>query len=443
MNKNKIIFLAAIWIVLLLIFIIFILMRMERTTTVSQDSLTIWTVWHSPEQFKSVSEQYALDTGRVLGIEHKDFESYSDYKEALLLELAIDDGPDIFMLNNSERILLSERISGILPEYIAPEDFRKSFLSPFSEELIDTEKVDGKNIDYVLWVPAWFETLGLFYDRRSFVGQDLETWAWVGEAIEDIKDKNSSITPLWIGHWSSVLYSWDIFAQFLINNNTRSLIWMDPSAVKRALWTYKFYSDSDGENNYAAISKELEENAMNNISLFSSWDIKMLVWFPSILAEIKKSGFSKNFLSAEPFPKTSTTDNKLIVNYNFFVINEESDEYDAASRFLAYLSSQQWAETYYDNFTQRLPAHSLITQKLNQKFDPDFNISYKDVLKDQIEFVSFDKWIVREFDEKIPSILNLEDQRDAEKLIFRLSDSINCKQNTYMWDTASNPNCKK
>ena len=418
-------------------------MRSESEKVVQRDGLTIWTIWHDPADFRSVVDQYQWDTGRVLNYSHRDFESYDDYKETLMLELANDDGPDIFMLNNSEPLLLIDRIVWIQPSYINPENFRKNYLAPFPEELIDSVEDDGKKIDYLLWVPAGFEILGLYYDRRSFVGQNLDTWAWVWEAIQDIKDVNSDITPIWIWGGTSVYDSQDIFTQFLVNSWSRWILDVDTTDIRRALANYKNYADEDGANNYNEIDEELRQFWKDNISLFSTWEIKMLVWYPSLIEKIKASGFSKNFLSAEPFPKSTSLDNKLLLNYDYFVINEETEAYDGASSFLAYLTTDAWAIAYYDVFTWKLPSHGLLENNLDQKFDNDFNITYKDILRDQIELVSYNKWIKTLFDSQIPQILDIEDIISASSTFSRLQSNINCKIQTISTDNASNPNCKK
>ena len=424
-------------------FIIFSLMRADSKEVVKRDGLEIWTLWHDPADFASVIAEYQSDTATTLTYTHRDFESYADYKETLMLELANDDGPDIFMLNNSEPLLLGDRIAWIEPSYITPETFRKTYLSPFPEELIDTVEDDGEKIDYLLWVPAGFEVLGLYYDRRSFIGQDLKTWSWVEEAIKDIKSKNENITPIGIWGGTSVLDSQDIFAQFLINNDSRGILDLDDATIRRALSTYKNYANDDGINDYDEVSEELAPSWKNNISLFSSWDIKMLVWFPSIIEKIKDSGFSKNFLSAEPFPKSTSLDNKLLLNYDYFVINSETDSYDWAASFLGYLTTDAWAEAYYDIFTKKLPSHSLIEEKLDQKFDSEFNITYKNILRDQIELVTYNKWLKNIFDTEVRQILDQKDIITAWALVSKLQLTIKCKIQTLSWENDTNPNCNK
>ncbi len=443
MNKNKLVFLWILGVVWLLIFIVFLLMRSESQEVVKRDGLEIWTLWHNPSSFASVVENYQADTWTILNYSHRDFESYADYKETLMLELITDDGPDIFMLNNSEPLLLADRIAWIDPSYIGPETFRKSYLSPFPEELIDSIDNDGERIDYLLWVPVGFEVLGLYYDRRSFVWQDLKSWAWVAEAIKDLKEINDDITPIGIWAGTSVIDSQDIFTQFLVNNGSRWILDLDSATIRRALSTYKAYANDDGNNDYDEVSEELASTWKNNISLFSEWEIKMLVGYPSLIEKIKNSGFSKNFLSAEPFPKSTSLDNKLLLNYDYFVINNETDSLSWASNFLAYLTTDAWAEAYYDTFTQKLPSHSLLQNRLDQKFDTEFNITYKNILKDQIELVSYNKGLKNLFDTDIAQILDQKEIGIATTLIEKLQTTINCKIQTLNGDNDTNPNCNK
>jgi len=443
MNKNKLIFLWILGVIWFLIFLVFLIIRSDAKEEVRRDGLDIWTLWHTPSDFASFIEQYQFDTWVSLNYSQRNFESYDDYKDALLLELVNDDGPDVFMLNNSEPLLLIDRIAWIEPSYINPEEFRKNYLSPFPEELIDSVEDDGQKIDYLLWVPAGFEVLGLYYDRRSFVGQDLKTWSWVSEAIKDIKEVNDDITPIWIWAGVSVYDSQDIFSQFLVNSGSRWILDLDTSTMRSALATYKNYANDDWDNDYNEVAEELTPLWKNNISLFSTWNIKMLVGYPSIINKIADSGFSKNFLSAEPFPKSTSLDDKLLLNYNFFVINSETDSYNGAASLLSYMTTNNWADAYYDVFTGKLPSHGLIEDRLDQKFHPDFNISYKNVLRDQIELVTYNKWIKNIFDAEMPHILDMEDVISAGLLMSKLQANINCKIQTLNWDNDINPNCKK
>jgi hypothetical protein len=166
----------------------------------------------------------------------------------------------------------------------------------------------------------------------------------------------------------------------------------------------------------------------------------MLIWYPSMIGKIDQSWFSKNFLSAEPFPKLVWTDDKLLLNYNYFVIDKESSYIDAASLFLAYLSSDEGVGDYYEKFTERIPAHAILKSSLDKKINEKFNITYKDFLRDGAELVSYNKWLTQQFDILVPQALDTDDSSvDKIEVLF---DYLSCKRTNISNDSFWSLNCK-
>lgn len=444
MNKNKLFLLIGVWILTFAIWAIFLILKTGGSKATVSADLSIWTIWHDTAKFQEFVNEYNEDMWVKAKFSHTNFESYNDYQIALLYELATGTWPDIFMLNNSESLFLEDKIAAIDPSAIQAEEFRKNFLSPFSDELVASVENPEKpwtSVDVLIWVPAGFETLGLFYDRRSFIGQDLDTWSGLAEAIKDLKERNSRTIPLGIGHGSSVFSSADIFTQFLINNESRWVNDLESSTIKNAVANYQQYGDISWINGYNSIVSRLETLWKNNIALFSTGEIKMLIGFPSIIKEIKESGFSKSFLSAEPFPKSTSADDKILVNYNYFVINNDSTRKPQANSFLGYLADSEWAEEYYEHFTDKIPSHALLTDNLDQKFDLDFNISYKDLLRDKVELVSYDKWFINKYDSFVENAL--DDMKNATDKIITLQAQLNCTLLNLNGTNTNKPNCQK
>jgi ABC-type glycerol-3-phosphate transport system substrate-binding protein len=118
----------------------------------------------------------------------------------------------------------------------------------------------------------------------------------------------------------------------------------------------------------------------------------MLIGYPSMIEEIKESGFSQSFLSAAPFPKSLGENDRISIDYNYFVINKTTQNIKEASTFLSYLVSDEGADDYYDIFTSRIPAdETILNSKLESKIDEKFNVVYQNFLRNGTILVSYDR----------------------------------------------------
>ena len=188
--------------------------------------------------------------------------------------------------------------------------------------------------------------------------------------------------------------------------------------LKQSLANYFLYWDTTWYNAYNSRFLELTNLWQNSLDLFSKWETFMVIWYPRTLQLIKEKWFSKNFLLVSDFPHYFSWEWKTLLNYNYFVINKDTKNYDLATSFLSYLSTDTWASEYFKNFPYYLPAMlSLESDLLQTKVDPDFNIVLWDFLNDDYLLSSFDKWIKNIYDKDIVNILDNTSfyERDFEK----------------------------
>ena len=441
MNKNKIILAVIAWVVGFLVIIILMILSMNSDTQVkTANTLQVWTVGHEPEKFSALLKEYAEDvpTQSKTTFSHINFESFSDYQQALMYALANDEWPDIFMLSNSEQMFLQNATAWIAPSYVSPATFRKDYFPIFSE-LIATDIDEDKNeTEYLSGVPAGFEVLWLYYDKRMYLWKNLNTWTNVGNAISDLKSKNSSSTPLALGDGTSVVNSSDILTQFMVHAWAWAAWDLQWSELRSVFADYQRYGGANGINGY---KKNLETSEpKNSLNLFSEWDVSMIIGYPSTIKTIKNYGYSQNALEVTAYPKTLGAEDQLAARYNYFVIGRDSSYLDSASTFLAYLTTSEWAEEYYEQFTSVIPAKLEFVESLNErKIDPDYNVTPYDFLRDGMSFVSFDKWISSEFDARVPYIL--DDENGAFEEYQKLQMLINCKIWKIGTKTANNTSC--
>ena len=429
MNKNKLIFAIIWW--LLLALILFVVASMNNTTswvkkTNKAADFSVWMIWNSEESWKKVIENFKKVNSDYKNKEIKVevFKNYDDYNLALTLAIASDKAPDVFVLNNNEKdSIFSNKVLWLDPKKLNPNDFRKKYKWVFADDLILSSWEKDQKVEFLKWIPVWYETLWIFYNRRYVKDSELKSISSLNNVIANLKDRHPNLIPIWIWNWSTVYNVADIITQFfMLENWVISINDVSWSKKKESLATYLLYWDLGGYNAYNSRYNELNKLWKTSLDLFSEWETFMVVWYPSMIDIIWEKWFSKNFLQASAFPHYFSWDWKTLVNYDYFVINKDSKNKDLAYTFLNYLSTNVWAENYLSNFTYLLPSLlSLESDKLEEKISDKFNVVLWDFYNDEYELSSFDKWVKSIYDKNIVKVLdntsNYENEFDKLKSI--------------------------
>ena len=414
MNKNKLIF-AVIWAILLglILFMVASLNKggWNKNKATTPSDFTIWMVWDNLEwaqnvvnNFKAVNTEYSKKNIKI-----ESFPSYEDYSLSLISAIASWKAPDVFVLNNNEKeSVFTNQIIWIDPTFLNPNDFRKKYKWVFADDLILTTWDWEEKQEFLKWVPVWYESLWIFYNRRYIKASELWSLSALNNVVAKLKDKKPNLIPIWIGNWSTVINAEDIATQFfMLENDVSSLSDVSWTKLKQSLATYFLFWDINWYNGYDSRFTELSKLWQNSVDLFSKWETFMVVGYPRLLKVIEKKWFSKNFLQAVPFPHYFSWNGKTLVNYDYFVINKDTKNYDLANAFLLYLSWDIWAQDYLKEFPYYLPALlSLESDKLEDKVSDKYNVILWDFFNSDYELSSFDKWIKSLYDKNIISILD-------------------------------------
>jgi ABC-type glycerol-3-phosphate transport system substrate-binding protein len=441
MNKNKIIF-AVLW-VLVLIAIIYIVMLINGSTKLAQQpnktttgTFNIWIVEDEKEKFNELINLFKQKNKAFAGINFvvESFSNYEEYFYTLQSAIIAGKAPDIFVLNNNEKTIFEEQISGLDPTLINPQNFRKDFKQFFWDDLIRTTKIQNPEdkkeqvVEFLAWVPVWYETLWIFYNRRYVESKDVSSWSVIASATKSIKERNSDVIPIALGNGSTVPYSSDILTQFFMLNGINTINETDGNKMKEWLSTYLSYGDTEGENAYNAKLMELVNSWKNGLDLFSKDEVAMIIWYPRMIKDINEKGFKKTFLLASPFPHYYISDGKSLVNYNYFVVNKNTKNFPLATTFLSYLASEEWENAYLNAYPYYLPALVKLEEKrLGEKISPNFNIVLKDFYNPDFIFSSFDKWLKVLYDTEVSNIL--DDTSNAINSFDTFKNILLCKYN--------------
>ncbi len=442
MNKNKLIFGIIWWLIVALILFIVASMNQNTTSNKTQSwktEFTIWMIWNSDESWKKVVENFKKVNEKYKNTEMniEVFKDYDDYNFALMTAIAADKTPDIFVLNNNEKKSLFENQAlWIDPKIINPNDFRKKYKWVFSDDLILAAWEKDQEVEFLKWIPVWYETLWIFYNRRYVKDSELQSLSALNNVVANLKQKHPNLIPIWIWNGSTVYNSADIMTQFFMLENGISWIWdISWNKEKQSLATYLLYWDRDWYNSYDSRFNELSKLWQTSLDLFSKWETFMVVGYPSMINIIWEKWFSKNFLQASPFPHYFSWDGKTLVNYDYFVINKNTKNKDLSFNFLRYLTTDIWAEDFLNNFKYYLPSLlSLESDKLEAKISDNYNITLWDFFNNDYELSSFNKGVKSIYDSDIVGIL--DNPTNYENEFNRLKSKVLC--NAKKIDTLKN-----
>lgn len=377
--------------------------------------------------FKEINPGYA---SKVVTI--NSFDDWQTYTNALSSAIFAGQAPDVFILNNSETSVFENQILWIDPWVISPNEFRLQFHPVFWDDLIVSDSEDS-TVEFLKWVPAWYEALGVFYNRKYFLRpSEMETWSDFSKEVQNIAQRYSNIIPIALGNGVGITRASEIISALMVLEWKRSLVTTDSTDSRQVLGMYNWFGQRDGDNRYNILSAPFVSD--NDIDFFTQWDTAAMVWYPRDLLAIENIGYQKSFLFATPFPRYAGSENMTSINYNYFAVNKDALFPNMAWAFLSYLATSEWQQKYIDTFPYYLsPDVDVGINMSEKKILPNYNIVYKNFVSEDSQLVSYDLWNKNMYDISIPNILDMESWYDQS--FNELSSYITCsstKQNTLL-----------
>lgn len=469
MASRKIIFFVVVGIsaILIILGIISIANKEGKIKDNKLTSLSIWVVWGTTEDYWKVFSGFngidPIYKETVLDI--RVFPNYSSYRDILLSTLADGNGPDIFMIEGGGDDVLSQKSVAVPEPYISLVDFEKRFEDIFLTLL--STVWEGKEMKKtLLWVPLWYETLWLFYNK-AFFSTLPKTWNEI-----DLLYTNA----LWyfpVNIWLWPRYTpdaTDIIAYFLLKNNvsqTKDLlsggtaleeylefgsqelrIASDVVPIEGA--TLEEWFDSV-ENvlsdtlpkNLKSLKDEYDSTGYSTIDSFIRGKIGMIVWFPSIIREIEKSekrawpDAISSLVLTERLPQDSLSKWRTnIARYRYLAISAKSQNQMAWADFLNYLLQEKTLATMADAFPYLISPDRSISQSQWQK---GFSTVFARAKLDAFIPLSwetlaiFNYWLKSEYEKIFEDSIDRTEKIDISNILSRIKDAVECKIESTIW----------
>ncbi len=431
MNNKKIIFIVFLWVIALIVIILaFLLVKNTENNQreiITSSDFRIWILEDSKYDFNIFLDKFKKDTNNThLSISVETFSNYEEYSKILASAIIQWKAPDLYMLNNNEKSIFLENAIWIDPNVISPNELRTYFYPFFWDDLIYSFGEGEERTEFIIWVPFWYETLWLYFNmQRVNDVKKLRSFPEIKSLIYDFNKKRPDLVALWIWKWTTVVNSEHIITQFLMAENIYNIHNIGSIAIRNTFSEYFAYNS--WKNWYTKINDLLLKQWKTNVDAFIDWDIAMIFGFPRLLSYIDEKWFPKRLLRVVNFPDFINESSKL-VNYNYFVLNKNSENKQIATELLKYIFSEQWQKAYIDVFRHYLPARiSLYSSIKDRLIHDDFHIKQKHFFNPEANYSSFDKWLKTEFDASIITILDSEEwylQR-----VNNFLDTLKCRTN--------------
>ncbi len=377
---------------------------------VPEHELVVWNLYEDEdvyqEQFSKFTKEYPM-----VKIKYQSFPDAKEYKNALIKQLALGNGPDIFAMpygwveENIALLAPAPITTGAAGEQILtvdPEVYRELFHQAISEVLIRT--VDG--VERVFGVALYLDTLALYYNGKALNGAIPEKYSpaasWTEMRADAAKmtkrDSESGAvirSGIALGSGKSIRYAPDIISLLFVQYGAsiydeamrKSILAASQDSTpsqstetpaKEAFKLYTSFTDK-GARNYSW-DEEMAADDTAELGAFLRGDIAMLFGYSDLTNELEAA--RKTLREAGENGLIDTTeirhakapqlvsDNNYqwpdisnIASFNGFFVAAQSEHRASAWALILQLADTDSARTYAEK-TERPPARRDITEEV-------------------------------------------------------------------------------
>ena len=356
-------------------------------------------------------------------------------------------GPDIFMVWAGTDSVLESKIEPIPSDVLDFSDFEKQYDDIFLPLIVSS---GSKNTfqKYLYWVPLWFETMGIYYNK-NLVRDIPKTWNDLDILYTNGIGQDVLVSNLWVGPRYTSNAS-DIIGLFLWKSGITDALKLGWGG-EREIQNYLNYKDiaipRDSDDIYSPIvtlsgkRESMDQDKETTLDMFMRGDIAMIFGYPSLVTELEKSdkrvwvSSKSSLILTEKLPLTSPTEpRKNIAKFDFFAISKTSKEPISAVRFLEYLMTTDAQKRFLQNNSTLISAQREFWDA--QEDTPISDILSRTQMKSFIpdideELFVFSYWLKSEFDTFLSDTIDRTDNIDINNIWTRLSRFISCSIDTF------------
>ena len=346
MSKKEILLIV---IVVAIVAGVLIVVGMMKSPKCRPVSLEIWGVYDEPEITNEFIAEYKKANKCVSNIVYKQ-KAFIDYEKELINALAIDKGPDIWMMHNTWLPKYKDKIIELPEELFSYANFRQAFVDVAIQDLTENNKIYG--------IPLYVDTLTLFYNKNFFnsagISSPPETWEELIADLDKLTQKNQwggiERAGAAIGTAENINRASDILALLMLQNGTKMVSDDKKSAVfdesiilkgesyypgKDAL---RFYTDFSGPNKRAYT---WNRQMPYSVDAFADAKAAMMFAYSYHIQTLEDKNPYLNYAIA-PMPQIEGREFDVnYANYWGLTVSKKSKAIEEAWKFILYLSQKE------------------------------------------------------------------------------------------------------
>lgn len=423
LTKTQLIIVAAAGAVILIFALIFLgvlpgLQTSSNNPANIKASLNFWGIGDTADAYAGALAAFKISYPNVT-IAYRGFDNADTYHSSLLDALAASQGPDIFMVRNTDLPKNQNKIMPVSPNQFSPVQLKQYFPQVVAQDFISQNGV------YAL--PLSIDTLALIYNRDLFdqaavslpgsrSGSEEPSGSMTWQSWEDFldavpkltkKSANGEITQSAAaigGSNENVRNANDLLYLLMLQSGAKisdSQTGLVSFASKEGIQALNFYAQFSHPTSQAyAWNKSLPFS----LDAFGQGKVAMVFGYASDLSQIKSRN---NFLNFEIAPMPQPKAAILAITYPSYwgyVVSRQSQYQSLAWKFILGMTTNEATAKGYIQKTQKPPAlNSLIYQYQN---DPALGVFARQALTARSWFEADRKFIDQAISGMINSVVN-------------------------------------
>jgi len=426
MDKQKILIIAAVVIVILIFIGAFGLKKGRGPSSVT---LEFWSVYDDSSVYSELIEAYQKEHKNIT-IKYEE-KTFADYEKDLINALAANKGPDIFSIHNTWLPRYKDKIKEMpqSEEFINLRTFQNTFADVAYKDFVDNDKIYA--------VPFYIDTLALYYNKELFnsAGIPLPPADWK-EFLDDVellteKDQSNNIekSGASIGTAKNINRSTDILSLLMLQtgaemtdkDHTRATfdqsVYLEKESFSPGKDALRFYTDfSNPTKRIYCWNRQMPYS----IDAFYQGKTAMMINYSHHLKTIRAKAPYLNFaVSSVPQIK----DRDFSINYaNYWgqTVSKNSTHSEEAWKFILYIVQKENLKKYLESAERPTSRRDLIEWQRNNS---DLTVFTNQVLSARSWYQADSQGIERILADMVESVVLGSDSID--QAITKAVDQVN------------------
>lgn len=292
-----------------------------------------------------------------------------NYEERILEAMALGQGPDVYMIKNSDATRHQNRITSLPTSYYSLISLRRHFPDIVERDMLNENVIYG--------LPLYIDTLSLIYNQDIFnqVGVVFppQTWDAITNLVPNITltNENDNVvrSTVAMGRADNIKNAKDLIYNLLLQSDMRPPI--TATNIRESLNFFMSFS------NPSSLNYSWDGSMAESLTSFQEGSLAMLVGYESDLSEIRRRSPNIN-TGVSTVPLLSTNNPAVLGQYWAHTVSHQTNYPQIAWDFIIHMTTNKEVARYYMNETTRPPAHrDLIQEKIG---DPYFDVFVRQAL---------------------------------------------------------------